>query len=283
VSAREEIARALGREVLELRPLSGGCIAETYRVWLEGGGSVVVKRDESPGATLDVEAKMLHYLKEKSRLPVPEVIYGSKGLLVLEYIEHGGAIATNTEAHAAELLAELHEISAPEFGFDYDTLVGPLPQRNPWTASWRDFFRDQRLLAMAHEAYRARQIDQALLGRLERFAEALDRFLIEPEVPSLIHGDVWSGNVLVRGGRIAALIDPSLYYAHAEMELAYIALFNTFGERFFAAYHERRRIQEGFFELRKDIYGLYPLLVHARLFGAPYPRSVARVLGRLGY
>ena len=94
---------------------------------------------------------------------------------------------------------------------------------------------------------------------------------------------MWGGNVLVREGRIAGFVDPAIYYADAEIELAFSTLFSTFGEPFFARYGEIRPMRPGFFEQRRDIYNLYPLLVHTRLFGGHYAGAVKRTLKRFGY
>ena len=110
----------------------------------------------------------------------------------------------------------------------------------------------------------------------------LDRWLVEPARPSLIHGDMWGGNVLARGGRIAGFVDPAIYYADPEIELAFSTLFSTFSDAFFERYGALRPLRPGFFEQRRDLYNLYPLLVHSRLFGGPYPDAVARTLDRFG-
>ena len=126
-------------------------------------------------------------------------------------------------------------------------------------------------------------MSSALLKRIERFAGDLHQFIDEPEHPSLLHGDVWTTNVLATGGKISGFIDPAVYYGHPEIELAFTTLFSTFGQAFFDAYHALRPIPDGFFETRRDVYNLYPLLVHARLFGSSYLNSVEGTIARLGY
>lgn len=96
-------------------------------------------------------------------------------------------------------------------------------------------------------------------------------------------GDIWSRNVLARNGRVVGLIDPAIYYGHPEAELAFITLFNTFGDAFFQRYHALRPIAAGFFEERRDLYNLYPLLVHVRSFGGGYVHSVDQILRRFGF
>ena len=120
-----------------------------------------------------------------------------------------------------------------------------------------------------------------LRARLETLAGQLERWLTEPR-PALIHGDLWGGNVLAASGRISGFIDPAIYYADAEIELAFSTLFNTFGKAFFSHYNELRPLAPGFFEERRDLYNLYPLLVHVRLFGGGYVGSVERTLKRFG-
>ena len=114
----------------------------------------------------------------------------------------------------------------------------------------------------------------ASFGRLEKLCARLGDWIEEPAQPSLIHGDLWDGNILVADGRIAAVLDPAIYYADREIELAFTTLFGTFGEAFFARYGELRPIAPGFFEARRELYNLYPLLVHATLFGGGYGQSV---------
>jgi fructosamine-3-kinase len=280
-SLADSLAGVVGRWPVRLRPLSGGCIATVTRADFADGSSVVAK-SAGPDGTLDIEAFMLGYLAQHSRLPVPRVLHASPSLLVMESIDGESRFSASAEVHAAELLADLHAISATRFGLDRGTLIGPLPQPNTQSAFWIEFFRDQRLLYMAEIAATAGQIDARLHDRLRRLADRLPGLIHEPDQPSLIHGDAWTTNVLARGERIAAFLDPSIYYAHPEIELAFITLFGTFGDAFFDRYQQLRPIRPGFFESRRDIYNIYPLLVHARLFGGGYAQQINAALRGLG-
>ena len=276
-----EGVEVLGERLVSARPLGGGCIGEVYRVELERGKPLVAKVDRGGEANLGREAYMLRYLAEKSGLPVPEVYQATETLLLMEYVE-GGDDITTAEGHAAELLAGLHGVTAEAYGHERDTLIGSLSQPNPWTGSWVEFFRDQRLLYAAGVARDSGRLPAELHGRVEKLAERLEEMIGEPGPPSLIHGDVWAGNVLAKGGRIAAFLDPAIYHADPEMELAYINLFNSFGEGFFERYTEIRPIPPGFFEERRHLYALYPLLVHVYYFGGGYVDSVEATLRRFG-
>jgi fructosamine-3-kinase len=278
-----QIETILGKPPTAIRALSGGCIGEVYRVELEGGRAIVAKVGDGQGASLNIEGRMLSYLAQRSRLPVPEVLHSSDRLLLMSFINGDSLLDDAAQRHAAELLADLHSVRGETFGFDWDTLIGGLPQPNPPNASWLDFFRDHRLLYMGKEAARIGQLPTTFLPRLEKFGARLDRWLSEPEYPSLIHGDMWTTNILAAGARITGFLDPAIYYAHPEIELAFSTLFNTFGAAFFRRYQELRPIPPGFFEERRDIYNLYPLLVHVRLFGGGYIGSVDHILRRFGY
>lgn len=275
--------RALGYDAAGIEPMGGGCVSSVYLIRLaRGGGRVVVKHDEDGDAALPVEADMLRYLAGNTNLPVPQVLDASNRFLVMEYIPGESRFGQEAERHAADLLAELHGLSAPAFGFGYDTLIGGLRQPNPPSTKWIDFFRQHRLRHMASEAFRAGRLPASVFDRLELLCERLDEWLEEPDRPSLIHGDVWNTNILSSGGRITGFLDPAIYFAHSEIELAFTTLFHTFGPEFYERYSDKRPIAPAFFEIRRDIYNLYPLLVHVRLFGGSYVSSVVRVLERFG-
>jgi fructosamine-3-kinase len=261
-----ELKEALGVQPGEILSLHGGCIGEVYRVSLPpenafGTETVVVKIDDSKSATLSIEGYMLQYLREHSQLPVPTVYHSVDSLLVIEWLPGDSRFSARAQEHAAELLADLHSVQAPQYGLERDTLIGGLRQPNSWTTSWLDFFREHRILYMAHQGLERGVLPTSMLKRLERFCDNLGQWLEEPPHPSLLHGDVWTTNILAENNRITGFIDPAVYYGHAEIELAFSTLFGTFSEPFFKRYDEIRPIPPGFFELRRDLYNLYPLLV----------------------
>jgi fructosamine-3-kinase len=278
----EGVEAHLGEQMLSVRPLGGGCIGEVYRAELEEGTPLVAKVDREGDSHLEREAYMLRYLREKSELPVPKVYYGSEKLLLMQFIEGSSRFTEGAERHAAELLAGLHGITADAYGHERDTLIGALDQPNPLTKSWTEFFREHRLLYMANIANEAGRLPVEDLLRVERLAEMLDELIEDSNPPALIHGDVWSANVLAKGDRITAFLDPAIYYADPEIELAFISLFNSFGRPFLDRYQEIRPIRDGFFEVRHDLYNLYPLLVHTYYFGGAYLGSVRNTLDRFG-
>ncbi len=276
------IARAAGAQVRRMSTLSGGCVGDVYRVELADGRTLVAKAGDADSG-LGIEGYMLDYLASHSALPGPKVVHAANDLLIMTWIETSGGLSAGAQRHAADLLAALHAVTGDSFGLEKSTLIGGLHQPNPWTARWIDFFRDQRLLHMGGQALKAAQLPARTLTRLEAFCGRLEKWIEEPAAPSLIHGDMWTGNVLCHRDRIAGFVDPAIYYADPEVELAFATLFGTFGQPFFERYNDLRPLRPGFFEERRDIYNLYPLLVHVHLFGGSYVRSVERTLSRFGF
>jgi fructosamine-3-kinase len=278
----KKIEEITGLSIQQKKPLSGGCVGDVYKVSLSNGETVVAKIGET-GSGLALEGMMLTYLAQNSELPVPDVLYSNDDLLLMTWVPSGGTLDRSAQIHAADLVASLHKISYSHFGFSCDTVIGGLPQINSKTKSWLDFFAQHRLLNMAHQGLEVGRLPVNMMGRIEKFSDNLDKWLKEPDQPSLIHGDMWAGNVLADFGRISGFIDPAIYFADPEIELAFTTLFSTFGDAFFSRYREHREILPGFFEERKDLYNLYPLLVHVRLFGGSYVGSVDITLKKLGF
>lgn len=264
-----------GAAVLSRRRMGSGHAGAIWRLELRDGRSAVAKT----GAGLEVEAMMLRHLARHG-LPVPAIWQSAPGLLVMEHVDAAGRMTDAAEEHAAELLAGLHGITASRYGFAESTTIGPLPQPNGASEDWHRFFAERRLLHMARAARDEGRLPADLAAKVERLCGRLPGLLGPPGPPSLLHGDVWGGNVLVRDGRVAAFIDPAIYHGDAEVELAFTTLFGTFGTAFFRRYGEIRPLRPGFFEVRRDVYNLYPLLVHVRLFGGGYVGQARGILDR---
>jgi fructosamine-3-kinase len=272
-----EIEKAIGQKIKSIAPLSAANNAQIYRLLTESGAVAVAKVAEHG---LDTEAFMLRYLKENSALPVPRVLYSNAHVIIMEYMPASGVVDHGAQRNAAEVLAALHSVTQDTYGFERETVISGIKQVNTPTKDWVGFFAQNRLLPVAKGAVDEKKVDPKFVKQVEKLITRLPNILQPCQPPGLIHGDVWSGNILCVPGKISAFLDPAIYYADPEIELAYIRLFNTFNDSFFARYAEIRPIRKGFFEERADIYALYPLLVHTRMFGASYGRKAQKILDR---
>ena len=304
---RTRLEQSLNSKLQSLHPLGGGCISKVWRATLADARELVVK---SGAGQFPLEARMLNDLRE-ARAPCPEVLYVDADMLVLEWIAHEPATtceqATKEAAkNAARVVARLHRAaspsfppcpaasassassapspssapSAPFFGYAYDTPLGSLLQDNRPCSSWVSFYRDQRLLPLVRACLQEGQLDLDL-ARAIRELRVEELLAHRNDVrPALLHGDLWSGNMLFSQNRLAALIDPALYYGDSQVDCAMLRLFPALNDDFFAAYREAAssRLTREEERLCDDLYALYPLLVHCLLFGRRYNVSLARVL-----
>jgi fructosamine-3-kinase len=174
-------------------------------------------------------------------------------------------------------LAELHRCTTGRFGFDADNYIGSTVQKNESNDSWPDFFRKSRLLFQADLARANNLWHTSWNSGFDRLCNHLDELLPERPEASLVHGDLWAGNVLADTDGNPVLLDPAVYYGHREVDLAMSSLFGSFPNDFYRAYQEEWPLEEGY-NSRKEIYNLFHLINHLNLFGASYASSVESVL-----
>ena len=280
VEFRESLQAVLDRPILEVLPVSGGCISEAWQV-RTAEETVFVKLSTSllPGM-LAAEAEGLRELAKSGAIRVPEVIRLTEDFLVLEFIPTATNPPTNFWSKLGRQLANLHAYSQKIPGFHQDNFIGRSPQKNHRTSNWKDFFWQSRLLPQWEMAMQRGVPNKIKL--LWQKLEILWSATLEGSSPqaSLLHGDLWSGNVLVSNNGDPVVIDPAVYYGDAEADLSLTYLFGGFPAKFYDAYHEIRPKSEGFVR-RQKVYQLYHLLNHFNLFGNNYTQSVESCLGEI--
>lgn len=276
-------------EIIGAAPIRHAAIAESYNLTLyklefKNHAPVVAKFGRPKLRNhLALEHQMLKHLNGYDFLTTPKAIYADEELYLMDYIEHE-ALGHHQAAEAtiAKQIANLHDIKAKKFGFEYDTLIGSLLQPNRFNQNWIEFFRDERLLPFAEQCYEKKLVTTDFRLKMDKLAARLDELLLNNHPPTLIHGDLWFGNILSDGEKLKALIDPALYYANPEIELAYVTMHNSLGNDFFDEYQQHHKIDDGFFDQRKDIYNIYPNLVHILLCGSEYAIPIEAVFKRHG-
>jgi fructosamine-3-kinase len=279
---RDKIERHMGCPIVDLRFYATGQNANLYLVDLTDDRRLMAKimreDDAETPSSLEAEGWMLDYLARKTKLPVPRVYWCDANTILMDFVENSGVMSAAVQENAAESLAALHGIEAEFYGLERDTTISPYNQPNHFETDWIDFFRDYRLLHMAREALGDGSIEPAIMLKIEKLAAKLEGYINKAGKPGLIHGDLWGGNILLGQGKVATFIDPAIYYADPEMDLAAICLFNIFGDAFFKRYNEIRPACAGFDTERRYIYSLYPLLVSARSQGPRYVTEIEAIL-----
>lgn len=263
--------------------VSGGSINEAARLETVSRGSCFLKWNSGADPEMfEKEVRGLNLLEEAgSGLRLPETVFWGEaegtGYLLMEYVPEGTP-GGNSARDFGRSLARLHGRSRETFGLDHHNYIGRLPQSNTPHDNWNDFFRSERLDPQLRMAVDAGLLPEEIRGRFETLYRKLDE-LIPPEPPALLHGDLWGGNWFYDASGRAVLYDPAVYYGHREIELAFTHLFGGFPREFYRAYEEARPLEPGF-SGRREIYNLYPLLVHTNLFGASYARRVESIARR---
>lgn len=267
--------RGLG-EILAVEPHGGGCIHASFRLRTEDGGTLFLKVNPAvPADMFQREAESLAALAdgEGPRVPRPH-LWGATFLLMEDLPP--ARPAPDCWERLGQQLAALHDHTSDHYGFESDNYIGLTPQPNPWSEDGHVFFAQHRLRFQARLALEAGLLQREDAAAIERLGGQLER-IIPSQPPSLIHGDLWSGNVIVGPEGRACLIDPACHYGWAEAELGMTQLFGGFPERFYRAYVEARPLSPGW-EGRLPIYNLYHLLNHLNLFGPGYLGSVQSTL-----
>ena len=292
-SINEAIAILFGEDVhiASRRPVYGGDINEAYRLSLSDGAAVFMKCNSKKNLPFfEAEAEGLKALRQTGTIGVPQALAigtdeaQGAAFFLMEYLDTSSKVSGYWEVFGRELAA-LHRTDASSytadrnlpFGFRTDNYIGASPQCNTPKKSWIAFFRECRLLPQIRmaEGY----LDSNARKQCDKLLEHLDAWLVEPELPSLIHGDLWSGNAVCGPDGKAWILDPAAYVGHFEAELAMTERFGGYPAAFYDAYHEVNRIDDGYRD-RRDLYNLYHLLNHLNLFGGSYLASVRRLLDR---
>lgn len=271
-----------------VQPLGGGCIHHAARVESADGIEGFLKWSAEPGFSgFGAEARGLVALAERGGVRVPKVLaFGSgedglPGWLLLELIRPGPPGTADPDLLGSGL-ATLHrplEDSLP--GWSEDGWIGTLPQHNTLASDWPTFWRDARLVPLLSEV--ATSLDREDREAADKVLREIDDALLgwDADGLSLLHGDLWSGNVLWDESGVPVLLDPSVYRGHHEVDLAMMELFGGFSPRTFETYLERSPLASGYPDRRRHAYQLYPLLVHLALFGEGYRTRVRNCLRRL--
>ncbi len=279
----KEIESATSQEffVINSRSISGGDISDAYVLESPESKYFVKINSADRSHMFEAEYEGLREIEKSNTIKVPvPICYNntrSYSFLVLEYVDFALSRGNSSQAKLAQKIAKMHQYSAEKFGWFRDNTIGLTEQINTQNSDWVSFYRSHRLgfqlsLALKRGASRelAKVVDK-LCDNLERF------FTSYSPQPSLLHGDLWSGNYSFASNGEPMIFDPATYFGDREADIAMTELFGGFSTDFYEAYNAAAKLDDGYV-VRKNLYNLYHLINHFNLFGGGYERQ-AIVMG----
>ncbi len=281
----QEISKILGERFISNKhsPVGGGCINEAYSI-SNGTETFFVKLNSANMAPMFVAeaAGLLEIIDSTSvRAPKP-VCWGAtadQSYIVMESLALGGN-SGDAGAILGQQLALMHKKTSNQFGWKMDNTIGATPQPNTYNKNWLTFYGESRL-AYQLELAAKNGCDTSLTDKGNKLLDLFHYFFTTyAPRPSLLHGDLWSGNVAVLTSGQPAIFDPAVYYGDREADLAMTELFGGFGQAFYDAYNETWPLDPGY-STRKTLYNLYHILNHFNLFGGAYGAQAERMTAQL--
>lgn len=263
-------------EVLSADPVAGGCIHQSCRLCMSSGRYYFLKMNpEPPAGIFFAESAGLNVLRVPDGPTVPEVFLAGDDFLLLEDLQPAPRREDFWTDYGRKL-ARIHLQTSSLYGFNDDNYIGSSPQFNGWMDNGLDFFRDRRLSPQIRWARDRGLLTPSDLRQFEKLLKKLGE-IIPDQPPVLVHGDLWSGNLITDSKGNPALIDPAVYYGWAEADLAMTDLFGSYPDLFYEAYNDLNPLLPGYRD-RYPLYNLYHLLNHLNLFGPGYLPGMRRTL-----
>lgn len=263
------------------RSVGGGCINQGYKISGNGSSYFVKLNQASQVEMFAAEALALEQMYATKTITVPKPIcWGVAGnfcYIVLQWLDLGGSNSHAWEEMGRQLAA-MHKIGKSDrFGWDRNNTIGSTPQSNTWMDNWADFFAEERIGYQLKLAQRK----GGSFPDPTKVIEAVRAHLADRQPqPSLVHGDLWSGNAAVTTDGEPVILDPATYYGDREVDLAMSELFGGFPTAFYRGYNEVWPLDEGYRQ-RKTIYNLYHILNHFNLFGGGYASQANRTIQQI--
>jgi protein-ribulosamine 3-kinase len=267
-------------EITAVSPVSGGCINNAVKLHTTSGDYFLKWNNAAafPGM-FEAEAKGLNLLNATKSFRIPKVIAAGtadkESFLLLEFIQPGHKTCDYWRDFGTAL-AELHRNTNSHFGLNHPNYIGFLPQQNNFHSSWSEFFVLKRIEPQIRIAKNAGKINQQTTQKFQQLFSKIPEIFPE-EKPALLHGDLWSGNIMATAENQPCIYDPAVYFGHREMDLAMSKLFWGFDNLFYQNYNEHYPLEKNW-QKRSDICNLYPLMVHVNLFGGGYLSQVEAIL-----
>ena len=269
-----------GREIIERKVLSKAFNIQCEKVILDTNQTLIFKyyiNKIQKFNSIISETKSLNFFSKKFSYLFPSIIFSSDNLLIMDYIINNNIKKNNYQELLSKEIIKIHSVSNEKFGFDFDSQIGGLRQPNKFNTNWVSFYRDNRLNMIFEIINKTNPMPNPINKKIETLIKNLDNFIPHNPKISLLHGDLWDGNILFNDGKLAGLIDPGGYFGHNELEIAYLTWFKFVDQKFINNYSNIINLDNSYYEY-EAIYQLYFSLLNVHLWSRDYIKDVEDLL-----
>jgi len=278
-----QIASCIGEQhhTVSFNEVGGGSINDCYRINIRNDRYCFCKVNSATKFPhlFSKEKKGLEFITSKRVIKTPVIIdcftAMDKQVLIMEWIESAGKNESFWKLFG-EQLAAMHHVHHDQFGWIEDNYMGSVPQQNTWKHSWCEFFIEHRLQPLVTQCSNAHLLSSENRLSFEKLYSKLP-VIFNEEKPSLVHGDLWSGNYMCDEKQLPVLIDPAVYFGHRSIDLGMTTLFGGFDKVFYESYNYHYSFPPNYRE-QWSVANLYPLLIHLILFGRSYLHQIEQIL-----
>ena len=259
-------------KIIERSILSQAFNINCEKITLDNNKSLVAKyyiTENTKFNSIESETKSLIYLLKKFPHIFPSVKYYTEDLLIMDYIEHNNNIDKNYQHLLSKEILKIHSINNKNYGFEFDSQIGGLKQNNTYNSNWINFFGEQRLNMIFELINKTDSMPKDTNKLLEKLLRNLEERIPKNPKPSLLHGDLWGGNILFHNNKFAGFIDPGIYFGHNELELAYLTWFKYVDDTFLNIYSDTISLHDDYLEY-EPIYQIYFSLLNVFLWNRDY-------------
>jgi len=286
VLANNEIVKYISNHsIINRTVLSNAFNITCEKIALDDNSCFVAKYYNTKNLTFNAiksEGNALIFMNKKFPNLFPTVRLLTKDVLIMDFIEHDNTRSDNYQNILAKVILRIHSVTNDKYGFKFDSQIGGIRQPNDYNSNWINFFREQRLSIIFELINKNKPLPSSIKRRLEVVIKNLDNLMPSNPKISLLHGDLWRGNILFHKKKLVGLIDPGIFFGHNELEIAYLRWFNDINANFLDYYSEILKIEKDYYTY-EPIYQIYYSLLNVHLWSRKYISDVDRLLNNLNF